>query len=48
MVVREPERYLRYLGENLKLNHAEAAKEMGVAIGTVKSLWSRIKKTLAA
>jgi hypothetical protein len=44
LVFSEPERFLR----NGKLNHAEAAREMRVATGTVKSLWARIRKTLAA
>jgi hypothetical protein len=42
LVVSEPERFLR----NGKLNHNEAAREMGVAVGTIKSLWSRTRKTL--
>ncbi len=41
LVMREPGRFLR----NGKLNHAEAARELGVAVGTTKSLWSRIKRT---
>lgn len=44
LAMRNPERFLR----NGKLNHKEAARELGVAVGTTKSLWSRIKKTLAA
>jgi hypothetical protein len=40
----DPKRFLR----NGKLNYSEAACELGVAIGTIKSLWSRIRKTLAA
>jgi hypothetical protein len=44
LVMREPERFLRYG----KLNHAEAAREMNLAEGTIKSLWSRIRKTLVA
>jgi DNA-directed RNA polymerase specialized sigma24 family protein len=44
LVMGDPERFLR----NGKLNHREAAQEMDVAVGTIKSLWSRIKKTLAA
>jgi hypothetical protein len=42
LVVSDPERFLR----NGKLNHSEAAREMGVAVGTIKSLWSRTRKTL--
>jgi hypothetical protein len=41
LVVSDPKRFLR----NGKLNHNEAAREMGVAVGTIKSLWSRIRKT---
>jgi hypothetical protein len=37
----------RFLRDDGKLNHREAAQELGVAIGTVKSLWSRTRKTLA-
>jgi hypothetical protein len=44
LVLSDPRRFL----SNDKLNHSEAAGELGVAIGTTKSLWSRIKKTLAA
>jgi DNA-binding response OmpR family regulator len=44
LVMDDPGRFLR----NGKLNHREAAQEMDVAVGTIKSLWSRIKKTLAA
>jgi hypothetical protein len=38
-----PDRFLPYG----KLDHSEAARELGVAVGTTKSLWSRIRKTLA-
>jgi DNA-directed RNA polymerase specialized sigma24 family protein len=44
LVVSDPTRFLR----NGKLNHKEAAREMGVAVGTIKSLWSRTRKTLKA
>lgn len=44
LFIRDPERYMR----NGKLKHAEAAKKLGVATGTVKALWSRVRKTLAA
>ena len=44
LVMGDQRRFLR----NGKLNHREAAQEMHVAVGTIKSLWSRIKKTLAA
>lgn len=44
LVVGDPKRFLR----NNRLNHKEAAAEMGVAVGTTKSLWSRIRKALAA
>ncbi len=44
LVLGDPKRFFR----SSKLNAAEAAREMGVATGTVKSLWARIKKTLAA
>ena len=44
LVMGDPERFLR----NGKLNHREAAEEMDLAVGTVKSFWSRIKKTLTA
>ena len=44
LVMGDPERFLR----NGKLNHSEAAQEMDRAVGTIKSLWSRIKKTRAA
>lgn len=44
LVVSDPKRFLR----NGKLNHNEAAQEMGVAVGTIKSLWSRTMKTLRA
>lgn len=44
LVMRNPERFLK----NGKLNQSEAARELGVAVGTTKSLWSRIKKTLNA
>ena len=42
LVVNDPRRFLR---SNRKLNHREAAEELGVAMGTVKSLWSRTRKT---
>jgi hypothetical protein len=45
LVVSDPKRFLR---RNGKLNHSEAAREMGVARGTIKSLWSRARKTLKA
>jgi DNA-binding response OmpR family regulator len=45
LVIKNPERFLR---NNGKLNHREAAQELGVATGTVKSLWSRTKRTLGA
>lgn len=38
----------RYLVANPKATNAEAARELGVAVGTVKSLKARIKKTLEA
>src|SRR5215211_698232 len=41
LVVSDPKRFMR----NGKLNHNEAAREMGAAVGTIKSLWSRIRKT---
>jgi hypothetical protein len=44
LVMGDPERFLR----NGKLNHLEAAHEMGLVVGTIKSFWSRIKNTLAA
>ena len=44
LVVSDPKRFLR----DGKLNHNEAAREMGVAVGTIKSLWSRTRKTLQA
>ena len=44
LVMGDPERFLR----RGKLNHGEAAREMGLAEGTIKSLWSRIRKTFAA
>lgn len=44
LVVSDPKRFLK----NGKLNHNEAAQEMGVAVGTIKSLWSRTRKTLRA
>ena len=44
LVVSDPKRFLR----DGKLNHNEAAREMGVAVGTIKSLWSRTRKTLRA
>ena len=31
-----------------RLDHGEAAREMGLAVGSIKSLWSRVRKTLAA
>ena len=43
LVTGDPEHFLR----NGKLDHGEAAREMGLANGTIKSLWSRIRKTLA-
>jgi hypothetical protein len=43
LVFGDPDRFLR----NGKLNHSEAARELGVAVGTTKSLWSKIKRTLA-
>jgi hypothetical protein len=44
LVVNDPKRFWR----DGKLNHNEAAREMGVAVGTIKSLWSRTRKTLQA
>jgi hypothetical protein len=44
LVMGDPERFLR----NGKLNHGKAAREMNLAEGTIKSLWSRIRKTLVA
>ncbi len=44
LVIGNPGRFLR----NGKLKHREAAQEMDLAEGTIKSLWSRIKKTGAA
>jgi DNA-directed RNA polymerase specialized sigma24 family protein len=43
LVFGNPDRFLR----NGKLNHSEAARELGVAVGTTKSLWSKIRRTLA-
>jgi hypothetical protein len=45
LVMSEPKRFFK---KNSKLDHAEAAREMGLAVGTIKSLWSRVRKTLAA
>jgi len=51
---REYELFCLVLGDtgrflkNGRLNHGEAAREMGLAVGTIKSLWSRIRKTFAA
>jgi hypothetical protein len=36
----------RFLRSDRTLKHREAAEELGVAVGTVKSMWSRIKRTL--
>lgn len=44
LVMGDTERFLR----NGRLNHGEAAREMGLAVGTIKSLWSRVRKTFAA
>jgi DNA-binding CsgD family transcriptional regulator len=44
LVVGDADRFFR----NGKLDHGEAARELGIAVGTVKSLWSRIRKTLNA
>ena len=44
MVLGDTERFFK----NGKLNHGEAARELGVAVGTIKSLWSRIRKSLSA
>jgi len=44
LVVSDPGRFFR----NGKLNHNEAAREMGVAVGTIKSLWSRTRDALRA
>ena len=44
LVVGDADRFFR----NGKLDHGEAARELRVAVGTVKSLWSRIRKTLNA
>jgi DNA-binding CsgD family transcriptional regulator len=44
LVMGNPKRFFR----NDKLNHREVAREMDLAVGTIKSLWSRIRKTLAA
>jgi hypothetical protein len=44
LVMGDPGRFLR----NGKLNHREAAQEMNLAVGTIKSFWSRIRKTLTA
>ena len=44
LVMRDPKRFFR----NDKLNHREVAREMDLAAGTIKSLWSRIRKSLAA
>ena len=44
LVVGDTERFFR----NGKLDPAEAARELGLAVGTIKSLWSRIRKTLNA
>jgi hypothetical protein len=43
MVVSDTERFIK----NGRLDHGEAAREMGLAVGTTKSLWSRIRRTLA-
>jgi len=43
LAVGEPERYLRRDG---KLKSKEVAKEMGLKVGSVKSLWSRVRKKL--
>jgi hypothetical protein len=45
LVLGDPKRFLRRSGG---LNCDEAARELGVAGGTIKSLWSRIRETLAA
>jgi hypothetical protein len=45
LVLGDPKRFMRGFE---KLNHSEAARALGVAEGTTKSLWSRIRKTLAA
>jgi hypothetical protein len=45
LVVNDPR---RFLNNNGNLRHREAAKKLGVAVGTSKSLWSRITKTLNA
>jgi hypothetical protein len=44
LVMRDPKRFFR----NDKLDHREVAREMDLAVGTIKSLWSRIRKALAA
>lgn len=44
LAMRDPGRFFR----NGKLNHSEAARELGVAVGTTKSLWSRIRRTFNA
>jgi hypothetical protein len=44
LVMRDPQRFFR----NDKLNHREVAREMDLAVGTIKSLWARIRKSLAA
>jgi len=46
LVMGDTKRFLRK--GDLKLNHSEAAHAMGVATGTTKSLWSRIKKKIRA
>jgi hypothetical protein len=44
LVMSDTERFFK----NDRLDHGEAAREMGLAVGTIKSLWSRVRKTLAA
>lgn len=44
LVMGNPKRFFR----NYKLNHREVAREMNLAVGTIRSLWSRIRKSLAA
>ena len=44
LVMGNPKRFFT----NYRLNHREVAREMDLAVGTIKSLWSRIRKSLAA
>jgi hypothetical protein len=44
LVTGDAERFFR----NGRLDHSEAAREMDLAVGTIKSLWSRVRKTFVA